>query len=34
MEAGDTGAPGLTAPGPVEWEFSQQKGSVTTPSRT
>lgn len=34
MEAGDTGAPGLTAPGPVGWEFSQQRGNVPTLSRT
>lgn len=34
MEAGDPGAPGLTAPGPVELEFSQQRGNATTQSKT
>lgn len=33
MEAGDTGAPGPTAPGPVEWVFSQRRGNVTTLSK-
>lgn len=34
MEAGDSGVPGLTAPGPVEMEFSQQTGNVTTLSKS
>lgn len=33
MEAGDSGVPGLTAPGPVVLEFSHQRGNVTTPSK-
>lgn len=32
MEAGDSGRPGPTAPGPVELEYSQPSGNVTTPS--
>lgn len=34
MEDGDSGARGLTAPEPVGPEFSQQRGNVTTPSKT
>lgn len=34
MEPGDSGVPGLTAPGPVELEFSQQRGNVTTLSKS
>lgn len=34
MEAGDSGVHGLTAPGPVELEFSQQKGNATTLSKS
>lgn len=34
MEAGDSGRNGLTAPGPAGLEFSQQRGSVTTPSKS
>lgn len=34
MEAGDSGPPGPTAPGPVELEYSQQSENVTTPSES
>lgn len=34
MEAGDSGPPGPTAPGPVELEHSQQSENVTTPSES
>lgn len=34
MEPGDSGAPGLSAPGPVGLVSSQQRGSVTTRSKT
>lgn len=34
MEAGGSGAPGLTAPGPAGLEFSLQRGNVTTLSKT
>lgn len=33
MEAGDSGVHGLSAPGPVGLEYSQQRGNVTTPSK-
>lgn len=33
-EAGGSGAPGLTAPGPAGLEFSLQRGNVTTLSKT
>lgn len=32
MEAGDSGRPGPTAPGPVELEYSQRSENATTPS--
>lgn len=34
MEAGDSGQPGPTAPGPVELEYSQRSENATTPSES
>lgn len=34
MEVGVSGVRGLTVPGPVGLEFSQQRENVTTPSKS